>query len=265
MKRLLEYFNLSWNGYRKVRKGVKKRIARHINALNLSGIDEYLELVEKDEDIRNICLCHLSVSISRFYRDRNLWNGLENKILPVLIDRFSEEPDFKVWSCGCARGEEAYSFLMMWESMKGVRKEMPGLEMYATDMNPTYIEMAMEGIYEFRSLKELPESFIEKYFSKLPGGKKYKLHSHLKEMVTFKKQNFIREYPPSEQFHLVFARNNILTYYNDPEKTNGFLKITNALKEGGALITGSHEKIPDNIFCLRRCHNLPCLHFKEKR
>jgi chemotaxis protein methyltransferase CheR len=116
--RLLEYFNLSWNGYRKVRKGVKKRIARHMQTLNLSGMDDYLEMIEKDEGVRKICFWHLSVSISRFYRDRNLWDGLGKKILPVLLYKFSNEPRIKVWSCGCARGEEVYSFLMLWESLK---------------------------------------------------------------------------------------------------------------------------------------------------
>jgi chemotaxis protein methyltransferase CheR len=81
--RLLEYFNLSWSGYRKVRKGVKKRIARHMQALNLSSMDDYLKLIDKDEDVRKKCFWHLTVSISRFYRDRHLWERLGREILPI--------------------------------------------------------------------------------------------------------------------------------------------------------------------------------------
>jgi chemotaxis protein methyltransferase CheR len=134
---------------------------------------------------------------------------------------------------------------------------MPDLEIIATDLNPDYLQMAMDGIYEFRSLKELPKLFIEKYFSKLPVGNRYKLHSHFKEMVTFKHHNFIEEPPPSGRFHLIFARNNLLTYYNYPEKNIAFLKIINTLKIGGALVIGSHEKVPDNIFCLKRYQVCP--------
>jgi chemotaxis protein methyltransferase CheR len=263
--RLLEYFNLSWSGYRKVRKGVKKRIARHMQALNLNSMDDYLKLIEKDEDVRKKCFWHLNVSISRFYRDRHLWERLGREILPTLLNTFSNEPGFRVWSCGCARGEEVYSFLMLWESLKNGQHQMPDLEIIATDMNPEYIKMAREGIYEFRSLKELPELFIEKNFSKLPSGNKYKLDSHLKAMVTLKHHNFIEEPPPSADFHLIFARNNLLTYYNFPEKRVAFLRIINTLKTGGALIIGSREKVPDNIFCLKPYPGLPCLYFKNKR
>jgi chemotaxis protein methyltransferase CheR len=263
--RLLEYFNLSWSGYRKVRKGVKKRIARHMQALNLSFMDDYLELIDKDENVRKICFWYLSVSISRFYRDRNLWDGLGWKILPALLCTFSNAPKFKVWSCGCARGEEAYSFLMLWESLKNSQYQMPDLEIIATDMNPEYLKMAMEGTYESRSLKELPKLFIEKYFTKIPAKNKYQFHSHLKDMVILKQHNFMEEPPPSEEFHLIFARNNLLTYYNFPEKAVAFLKIINTLETGGAIIIGSHEKVPDNIFSLKRHTRLPWLYFKKKQ
>ena len=263
-KKILEYFNLSWSGYRKVRKGVKKRIARHMQTLNLSGIDDYLKLVEKDEEIREICLFHLSVSISRFYRDRSLWCGLEKEILPLLLQRFSSQPKFRVWSCGCARGEEAYTFLMLWEKFKSVQNQLPDLEIIATDLNPEYIKMAMESIYEFRSLKELPKSLIEKYFRKIPDGNKYRFDSCLKNTVTLKRHNFMEENPPSGEFHVIFMRNNLLTYYNDPHRTEVLLKITNTLKRGGALIIGSHEKIPGDFSGLSQCRQLPYLYFKSK-
>jgi chemotaxis protein methyltransferase CheR len=262
LRRLLDLFNLSWSGYRKVRKGVKKRIARHMQALNLSRMEDYLKMIEKDEYIRRICFWHLTISISRFYRDRNIWNKLAKEILPALVYTFSSEPKFKVWSCGCARGEEAYTFSMLWENMKNDYYPMPDLEIIATDINPEYIKMALEGIYEFRSLKELPENFIDKYFSKLPAGNKYKLQSRLKEMVFLKTHNFIEEPPPSKEFHLVFARNNLLTYYNFPEKISGFLNIISSLNIGGVMIIGSHEKVPENSFLVPH-PGVPCLYFRK--
>jgi chemotaxis protein methyltransferase CheR len=262
LRRLLEFFNLSWSGYRKVRKGVKKRIIRHMQALNIGCMENYLEMIKKDEYVRQICFLQLTVSISRFYRDRNFWNKLGKEILPALLCTFSDEPKFKVWSCGCARGEEAYSFSILWDSMKNDHYQMPDLEIISTDINPEYIKMAREGIYEFRSLKELPENFINKYFSKLPSGNIYKLHDRLKEMVTLKHHHFIEEPPPSKEFHLIFARNNLLTYYNFPEKIFGFFKIINTLKTGGVMVIGSHEKVPDNNILIRD-PRFSCLYFKK--
>ncbi len=263
-KKLLEYFHLSWDGYRKVRKGVKKRIARHLQVLNLDCMDDYLELIERDENVRKTSLRHLTVSISRFYRDRILWERLGKEILPVLLNKFSNEPKFRVWSCGCARGEEAYGFLMLWESLIPDRYQMPDLEMIATDMNPEYLKKAKEGIYEFRSLRDLPKVFVEKYFNKLPDENRYRLHPGFREMITFMNHNFIEKLPPLEKFHIIFVRNNLLTYYNLPEKIVALSKIINSLSEGGVLIIGSQEKIPDNIFCLKAYPGLSCLHFKEK-
>lgn len=260
--RLLEYFNLSTSGYHKVRKGVKKRIVRHMHALNLSRMEDYLQLIDKDDEVRKRCFLHLTVSVSRFFRDRYLWDELGCRIFPELLRLFSKEPRFKVWSCGCARGEEVYSFLMVWENLN-VQHNMPPLDLIATDLNPEYIRMAREGIYDHRSLRELPPVFVEKYFTKIPSKHRYKLHSHLKKMVTLQQHNFMEESPPSQEFHLIFARNNLLTYYHQPQSNIALLRIIKSLKAGGIFVVGSRENIPADFFGLEHHPVLACVHTKS--
>ena len=108
--KLLEYFNLSWSGYRKVRKGVKKRIVRHMQSVGVTGIQAYLSLLDRDREIKKHCEKLMTVSISRFFRDKHLWHALEREIMPGLFTTMPDSEPFRVWSCGCARGEEAYSF-----------------------------------------------------------------------------------------------------------------------------------------------------------
>ncbi|MFO8085587.1 MAG: CheR family methyltransferase [Desulfobacterales bacterium] len=264
LNRLLEYFNLSWKGYRKVRKGVKKRIARHMQMLEQNRMEDYLEMIRQDEEARKICFQLLSVSISRFFRDKYLWNSLETDIIPTLITDFPNETKFKVWSCGCARGEEVYSFLMVWKNCKNSGYKIPDIEIFATDMNPEYLEMAKKGVYELRSLKELPEFFIEKFFMKVRGKKSYRIHFGLKEKVIFKCHDFIKESSPLRKFHIIFVRNNLLTYYNPPLRDNTLEKIIAALLPGGALVVGSHEKVSQTRFCLKRHPQITCLYFKKK-
>lgn len=260
--RLLKYFNLSESGYHKVRKGVKKRIARHMQALNLSRMDDYLKLIDQDDDVRKRCFLHLTVSVSRFFRDRCLWDELGGRIIPELLGIFSDEPRFNVWSCGCARGEEVYGFLMLWENLD-VQHKIPPLDLIATDVNPEYIRMARESIYDYRSLRELPAVFVEKYFSKIPSENRYKLHSHLKEMVTFKQHNFMEESPPSKEFHLIFARNNLLTYYHRSQNNVALLRIIKTLKPGGIFVVGSRENIPADFFELEHHPVLTCVYTKK--
>jgi len=101
---LLQYLGLSWRGYRKVRKGVKKRIRRHMHLLGCHDVSEYLAELEKDDDVKKQCELMMTVSISRFFRDQMLWQVLENEILPGLIQVYKEK--LLVWSAGCACGEE---------------------------------------------------------------------------------------------------------------------------------------------------------------
>jgi len=253
--KLLKHFNLSWKGYRKVRKGVKKRISRHMQELGCRHVDQYLVVLSNDLEAESACQRCLTVSISRFYRDRQLWDVLREHILPNLIAKASNAENrssFKVWSCGCARGEEPYSFSILWEEFKQERKAcenetgpLPELELWATDINSVYLVMAKAGAYEYRSLRELPSNFAEKYFHKVAGKKLYFVASRLKERITFKEHNIIQEPPPSENFSLVFLRNNLLTYYRSPQKVNTLNRVIASMQPGAVMIVGSHEKLPE--------------------
>jgi chemotaxis protein methyltransferase CheR len=74
---ILDHFNLSWKGYRKVRKGVKKRLSQHMQELGCVSVGEYMAAVSRAPEIENECRMHLTVSISRFFRDSRLWESLE--------------------------------------------------------------------------------------------------------------------------------------------------------------------------------------------
>ncbi len=107
-RKLLEYLDYSWRGYRKVRKGVKKRIRRHMQQLYCRDISAYLKVLERQPVRRQECELLMTVSISRFFRDRRLWEMLENRWLPDIIAKNLKA--LKVWSAGCGCGQEPYSF-----------------------------------------------------------------------------------------------------------------------------------------------------------
>jgi chemotaxis protein methyltransferase CheR len=112
-------------------------------------------------------------------------------------------------------------------------------------MNSVYLAMAKAGAYEYRSLRELPSNFAEKYFHKLSGKKLYFVDSRLKERITFREHNIIQEPPPSVNFSLVFLRNSLLTYYRSPQKTNTLNRVIAAMQAGAVMIVGSHEKLSE--------------------
>ncbi len=120
----------------------------------------------------------------------------------------------------------------------------PPLVLWATDINPAYIEMAKLGVYGISSLKELPRGDIDRYFDQVTGKQRYVVKPFLKEGIRFDHNDITKRQPPATQFEMVFLRNNLLTYYRTPEKEKALEKILQALVPGGMLITGSHEKLP---------------------
>jgi chemotaxis methyl-accepting protein methylase len=253
-RHLLDEFNYSWAGYRKVRKGVKKRISRHMQELNCPNIEAYLALLHRSAASRQECEKRMTVSISRFFRDRQLWHDLEAEILPDLIK--SEKKILRVWSAGCARGEEVYSFTIVWDRLKERYGTLPEIKIAATDMNPDYIKNARAGIYAKSSLKEVSGEVREHYFDVKKSGNRFDIKSDFKIGIEWSVQDILRS-PPGSAFNIIFLRNNLLTYYKAHIKAEGLKTVIKALVPGGWLVVGSHEKIPAAISNLKRHIAIP--------
>jgi chemotaxis protein methyltransferase CheR len=149
----------------------------------------------------------------------------------------------KVWSAGCACGEEVYSFKILWESMKGRLDPMPELEIWATDINPVHLRRAQDGIYPLSSLKEVPQELREVYFIHHEGQGLSRIAPCLKKGILWKVHNLLVELGEFD-FQIIFLRNSILTYYQDELKRSAFEGVMGCLAFGGFLIVGSHEKLP---------------------
>src|SRR3972149_506661 len=107
LKATAPLFGLQWRPFQ--RRGVKRKIERRIVELGLSHFDEYLLRVQKEPEERGQLSRILTVTISRFFRDREVFDLLENSIIPAIIKNKKEKDQFKIWSIGCANGAEPYS------------------------------------------------------------------------------------------------------------------------------------------------------------
>ena len=240
-RQLLDHFGYSWSGYRRVRKGVKRRISRHIQQVRCRNIQEYLSALDANSALRRQFDSVMSVSVSRFFRDRLLWKIVEEHIVPEIAKENRGKVRFL--SVGCACGEEVYSLKIVWRMQRARLEEMPELEIVAMDINPDYIGRAREGKYSKSSLKEVPDELRDVYF--LYSGKDdlYQIVPSMKAGISWKVQNAVKE-PLQGNFQVIFLRNGILTYYNDELRRIAFRKILDSLSKGGFLIIGSHERLP---------------------
>ncbi len=261
-RRLLDFYHLSWEGYRRVRKGVKKRISRHIRQLGFRGFDEYLLALKENPQLENAAARLLTVSISRFFRDRGLWQAVEEHLLPDILER--KKGELSVWSAGCACGEEVYSFKIVWETLRGRWNALPRLALRATDMNPQYLEKARRGVYRASSLKEVPAARKALFFKRI-SERMYSVSEELQKAILWKVHNLVSDEPPPEIFDIILLRNNLLTYYEDDLRIPAFRKILDRLARRGFLVIGSHENVPPDAPLTPSPHHPKILGKMEER
>lgn len=238
---LLDHLDRPWAGFRRVRKGVKKRVRRHMASLGCKGIGDYLDLLGSDAAIRAACDAQLTVTISRFFRDRQLWTHLQERLLPALATRFAE--GLHAWSAGCASGEEPYSLAMTWDAMARESDTAP-LHILATDADRACLERARAGRYPQSSLREIPEATRHRWFRRIPGTRHVRIADSAGNRIRWQCHQLL-DAPPEQKFHLILLRNNLLTYYQGARLKAAFDGIVAHLADGGALVIGAHERLPD--------------------
>lgn len=240
-RRLLAYCDFSWEGYRKVRKGVKKRIGRHMAELGCVDLSAYLSALARDLPARQEFDRLMTVSISRFFRDRSLWEGLCEELLPPRVQE--HRGPFRVWSAGCAGGEEVYSVKMVWALLKDTVAGLPELIITATDLNGECLERARAGVYTPGSLKEVSKALRKRFFEPLAEGQRYGVKPFLKESIFWERHQLMAP-PPAGAFHLIFLRNNVMTYFREPLRVSVLNRVLPSLAPSGLLILGGRERLP---------------------
>lgn len=252
-----------WAGFRKVRAQVCKRIARRVAELGLSGLDEYktyLSERSREWDILD-SLCY--ATISRFYRDRKVFQALQSKIFPAIAQQATERGDKEVlcWSIGCASGEEPYTLQILWkEYLQPKLKRDLAFRILATDTDLKVLERAERGCYEKRSLRELREelgeNLIKQAFIEIEKG--LLIREEFKENIKFTKQD-IRQEIPDDQFHLILCRNLAFTYFEENLQREILQKLIKKLHPKGFFVIGSHESLPQELVNLTPFENSPSI------
>ncbi len=241
----LPRLGLRWPGYRKVRGTVCKRVGRRLRALGLVDLDAYRDVLAADprewECLETFC----RIPISRFWRDRGVFERLGREVLPALAAEAPARGErlVRCWSIGCASGEEAYSLRILWR--EEVQPAFPGIEIsiLGTDVESTMIARAEAACYGEGSLKDLPSRWRERAFDRDGGA--FHLMPGLKEGVVFRLQD-IREEQPDGPFDLILCRNLVFTYFEEGLQAAVLGRLDRRLRAGGYLVIGSHERLPDD-------------------
>lgn len=191
-----------------------------------------------------ILASHLTVSETYFWREPHVFEALENTILPELVRaREKGEKRLRVWSAGCATGEEPYSLAI------AINRAIPdyknwNVTILATDINPQILRRANEGIYGEWSFRNAPPWLKERYFTRT-GNKKYQIASEIRNMVTFAYLNLAEDTYPSpinntNAMDIIFCRN-VLMYFTGKRIQQIGESLYKSLISDGWLMVSSSE------------------------
>ena len=216
---------------------LSRRIVVRMKMLNMTSSSKYAELLNSNHNEVGTLYDSLSINVTKFYRDKQVWQVFENKIIPNLLKNTKPNDKLRIWSCGCASGEEPYSLAIMFnEAFKNSNKKF---QILATDINSKSLQSARRGIYAPDNLKNLDSLIITKYFQKTNDGS-YKIIDKIKDLVSFNLAD-ISTFPIS-YMDVIFCRN-LLIYYGKDAQDLIFKKFQNVLKPNRYLVLGMDETL----------------------
>ena len=246
----LPHLHMRWPGFRKVRGQVCKRLSRRLDELQLPDLKNYRMYLDSNPLEWHILDAMCRITISRFYRDKGIYNDLRLQVFPELIEKVlrHDNKTLSCWCIGTASGEEPYSLSLLWD-LTGLQKRGIDLAILATEVDELMIERARRGCYPASSINEVPPGIKDIAFTEKEG--QFCLQERYRKRVQFMQQD-IRRGQPEAVFHLILCRNLVFTYFSPELQEELARRILTCLKPGGGLVIGSHEKLPVSVQGLRR-------------
>lgn len=257
----LPRLGLRWEGFRKVRGTVRKRIIRRMAELGIRDLVGYRARLEatKNEWAALGGLCR--IPISRFHRDRAVFERIRGEILSEHAEAAARagRQSVRIWSAGCASGEEPYTISILWNLEIAANHPGVGMDLLATDIDETMIARAERGCYTAGSLRELPTTFREAAFE---HDDVFWVRDEIRQGVTFRQED-MREVMPDGPFDLILCRNTAFTYFDEPTQRAVAARMIERLRERGVLVVGTHEAVPSGLEGLSL--QAPCIYERIAR
>ena len=221
-------------------------IAERVHRLALPGIEQYGKLLSAESTAgrreRELLTAQFTTGETYFFRDRGQFDLLATTLLPELIERRADQRHLRLWSAGCAAGQEAYSLAMLVDEL-APRLAGWNVLILGSDINAEALKSARRGVYGDWSFRALDEARKQRYFQ--PHGDQWRIDPRLRGMVTFRRGDLIRDRFPDaaiglDDFDLILCRN-VFIYLDAQAVARIAAKFAAALAVGGYLVTGHSE------------------------
>lgn len=217
---------------------IARRIQRRMQMLRLASLSDYVENLKEDRQELELLFKDLLIGVTKFFRDAEAFDVLEEKIIPLLAQRAMEKKTgLRIWVPSCASGEEAYSLAMLVDEYAA--REQINLEwkIFATDIHADSLRFAANGVYDESTLEELDATRIQRYFRKDKDG--YYVEKRIRDRILFAPQNLLAD-APFIHIDLISCRNFLI--YLQPSAQKKVLSMFHfSLRNQGVLFLGPSE------------------------
>ncbi len=217
---------------------IRRRIIKRMRTSGARDIEAYLQSLAGDGEELDLLLASLSIHVSQFFRNPDTFQALAEHVLPELCRQASAagRRELRLWSVGCACGEEAYSLALLVDDLAPVGLTVSIL---GTDISEPILASARAARYEPARLAEVPPAMLARHF--VPAGRDYRLGERIRAMVRFEQQNVMTP-EPFPAADLILCRN-VLIYFTREEQARILWRFAETLPDEGILVLGRAETL----------------------
>lgn len=238
---LLQYLKRSrgfdFTGYK--RPSLMRLMKKRIQRLGVENYQDYLDYLQVHPGELNELFDSLLLNVTTFFRDPAAWEVLAQEIIPKILEAKPNNEPIRVWSAGCASGEEAYTIAILLAEALGTEAFKNRVKIYATDLDEDALTQGRQAAFPAKLLQNLPEELLHKYFE--TSGNNYLFRSDLRRCVIFGRHDLVHDAPIS-RLDLLVCRNTLM-YLNSDTQARILTRFHFALKDTGFLFVGKAEML----------------------
>ena len=216
-----------------------RRTLTRMQQVGVQHYQDYLDYLEQQPEESTYLLNTFFINFTDFFRDRPVWDCLADQIIPQIVANKEPNEPIRVWSAGCASGEEAYSLAMLLAEALGIEQFQQRVRIYGTDADQDAVTQASKGYYPARAVEAIPVGLREQYFERRNEG--YLWRADLRRSIVFHRHDLIQS-PPLPCIDLLVCRNTLM-YFMQEAQIRALVRFHFSLRNNGFLLLGHSENL----------------------
>ena len=221
------------------RASLMRRVTKRMQAVDVESFEAYVDYLQVHQEEFGALFNTILINVTSFFRDAGVWATLARDVVPALLKERPSGHMLRIWSAGCASGQELYTIAMVLAEVLGTEAFRERVKIYATDVDEEALNEARAASYDERHVGDVPPDLLDKYFDR--SGPKYTFNRDLRRSIIFGRHDLVQDAPIS-RVDLLFCRNTLM-YFNTDMQARILARFYFSLNPGGCIVLGRAEML----------------------